>query len=67
MKEGNTCGVCKWIAPLILAVTALLLLLVQLGTIDPTMAFGMWVAKWWPAGVFLYAVSGFCPCKSCKM
>ncbi len=62
MKDG-ACGVCRWILPLLLAVTALLLLLVNLGVV--TGGFGEWVASWWPLGVLLYAVGGFCPCKSC--
>ena len=62
MKEGM-CGVCRWVAPLILAATALLLLLVNLG-VDMG-SVNDWVEKWWPAGMFLYAVSGFCPCRSC--
>lgn len=67
MKEG-LCGVCRWVAPLILAVTALLLLLV--GSLGVEMgAFGEFVMKWWPGGVLLYALAGFCPCRSncCKM
>ncbi|MEK7672403.1 MAG: hypothetical protein AAB373_00820 [Patescibacteria group bacterium] len=59
-NEGS-CGVCRWIAPLILAVTSLLLLLLNLGV--EMGVFGEWVMQWWPAGLFLYAVSGFCPCK----
>lgn len=60
---GNgMCGVCRWVAPLILAVTALLLLLVNLGV--GMGAFGEWIMQWWPAGVLLYALAGFCPCKS---
>lgn len=64
MKDG-LCGVCRWIAPAILAVTSLLLLLISLG-VDMG-GFGVWVMKWWPGGVFLYAIAGFCPCHSCKV
>ncbi len=61
MKESK-CPACRWVAPAILAVTALALLLVNLGV--DLGSFGDWVMKWWPAGVLLYAVSGFCPCGS---
>lgn len=64
MKSCGKCGVCRWIAPGILALTALLLLLVSLGV--DLGSFGGWVTKWWPAGVLLYAISGFCPCGDCE-
>ncbi|MDA1061278.1 MAG: hypothetical protein O3B47_05840 [bacterium] len=64
MKDGSCCH-CRWIAPLILSVTMLLLLLLNLGV--SMGGFGEFVANWWPGGVLLYALSGFCPChKSCK-
>lgn len=66
MKGCGKCMVCRWVAPAILALTSLLLLLVNL---DVDMgAFGEWVMTWWPAGVLLYAISGFCPCgdSECK-
>lgn len=55
------CTVCRWIAPLVLLVTAVLLLLVNLGVL--TGGFATWMTSWWPLGVGLYALSGFCPCK----
>ncbi len=64
MKELGKCVACRWVAPLILAATSLALLLVYL---DVNMgAFGEWVLTWWPAGLFLYAISGLCPCGDCK-
>ena len=62
--KGSKCPVCRWVAPLILALTALALLLVNLGV--DLGSLGEWVMKWWPAGVLLYAISGFCPCGSCS-
>lgn len=58
------CAVCRWVAPLILAVTALLLLLVNL-EVNMGLTFTEWLMTWWPAGVLLYALAGFCPCRSC--
>lgn len=60
MKNG-ICTTCRWVAPAILAVTALLLLLFDLGVFTGT--FAEWVATWWPAGLLLYALAGFCPCR----
>lgn len=64
MKDG-LCGVCRWVAPLILSVTMLLLLLLSLEV--SLGSFGEFVTKWWPGGVLLYALAGFCPCRSCKV
>ncbi|MBI5754144.1 hypothetical protein HZA40_03320 [Candidatus Peregrinibacteria bacterium] len=65
MKSCGKCVACRWIAPLILALTALALLLVVSLGVDMG-GFGIWIMKWWPAGVLLYAISGFCPCGDCE-
>ena len=61
--SNGLCTVCRWVAPLILGVTALLLLLVNLGV--EMGAFSDFVMKWWPAGILLYAVSGFFSFRGC--
>lgn len=60
MKNG-TCLNCRYLAPAVLTITALLLLLLDLKII--TGPFAQWVAVWWPAGLLLYALMGFCPCR----
>jgi len=63
-RHGGLCGICRWVLPLILSLTAFFLLLVNLGAL--TGDFGNWVARWWPAGLLLFAIGGFCPCPGRK-
>ncbi|MBI2634332.1 hypothetical protein HYW82_01515 [Candidatus Peregrinibacteria bacterium] len=63
--SNGLCAVCRWVAPFILLATAGLLLLVNLEVL--TGSFATFVGSWWPLGIGLYALAGFCPCHSCKM
>lgn len=63
--SNGLCTVCRWVAPIILLATGVLLLLANLEVL--TGAFAGYVDKWWPLGLGLFALAGFCPCRSCKV
>lgn len=60
---GGKCP-CSYVKVVVLGVTALLLLLVNLGALTGDLA--VFVMKWWPASFVLYALMGLCPGCGCK-